>query len=166
MARVDDRRVLSGIVHALKDCGRRADCPREVCGPKKTLCNRFVRRAERGVWEDIFSALAGAEDVPGKVFIDSTCIKGRRCAGGGKRGGLAHGTGVAKGGRNTKLHAVCYGHGRPLALMLTPGNVHDCKVAETCLTALVQSPTAARAYRNHYSGRSRSHLLFSKVRTR
>ena len=30
MARVDDRRVLSGIVHALRNGGRWADCPREV----------------------------------------------------------------------------------------------------------------------------------------
>ena len=37
MARVDDRRVLSGIVHALRNGGRWADCPREVYGPKKTL---------------------------------------------------------------------------------------------------------------------------------
>lgn len=86
MARVDDRRVLSGIIHALKNGGRWADCPREVYGPKKTLYNRFVRWAERGVWEDIFSALAGAEDVPERVFIDSTCIKVHRCAGGGKGG--------------------------------------------------------------------------------
>ena len=42
MARVDDRRVLSGIVHALRNGGRWADCPREVYGPKKTLYNRFV----------------------------------------------------------------------------------------------------------------------------
>ena len=31
MARVDDRRVLSGIVHALRNGGRWADCPRG-CG--------------------------------------------------------------------------------------------------------------------------------------
>jgi len=53
---------------------------------------------------------------------------------------LAHGIGVSKGCRNTKLHSVCNGHGGPLVLMLTPGNVHDCKVAETCLTAV--PPTA------------------------
>ena len=41
----DDRRVLSGIVHALRNGGRWADCPREVYGPKKTLYNRFVRWA-------------------------------------------------------------------------------------------------------------------------
>ena len=80
MARVDDRRVLSGIVHALRNGGRWADCPREVYGPKKTLYNRFVRWAERGIWERIFSALAGGEDAPDRLFIDSTCIKVHRCA--------------------------------------------------------------------------------------
>lgn len=53
--RVDDRRVLSGIVHALKNGGRGADCPREVYGPKKTLYNRFVRWAEPRIREGIFS---------------------------------------------------------------------------------------------------------------
>ena len=38
-----------------------------------------------------------------------------------KRGALAHGIGRTKGGRNTKLHAVCDGKGRPLVLLLTPG---------------------------------------------
>ena len=84
--RVDDCRVLSGIVHALRNGGRWADCPREVYGPKKTLYNRFVRWAERGIWEDIFSTLAGGEDTPDRLFIDSTCIKVHRCAGGGKGG--------------------------------------------------------------------------------
>ncbi len=83
--RVDDRRVLSGIVHALRCGGRWADCA-DVYGPKKTLYNRFVRWSERGIWEDIFSALAGAEEAPDRLFIDSTCIKVHRCAGGGKGG--------------------------------------------------------------------------------
>lgn len=83
--RVDDRRVLSGIVHALRCGGRWTDCA-GVYGPKKTLYNRFVRWAERGIWEDIFSALAGAEEAPDRLFIDSTCIKVHRCAGGGKGG--------------------------------------------------------------------------------
>ena len=84
-ARVDDRRVLSGIVHALRCGGRWADCA-DVYGPKKTLYNRFVRWAGRGVWDGIFSALAGADGVPDRPFIDSSCIKVHRCAGGGKGG--------------------------------------------------------------------------------
>lgn len=83
--RVDDRRVLSGIVHALRCGGRWADCA-DVYGPKKTLYNRFVRWSERGIWEGIFSALAGAGDAPDRLFIDSSCIKVHRCAGGGKGG--------------------------------------------------------------------------------
>jgi transposase len=43
-ARVDDRRVISGIVHVLKSGGRWVDAPPDY-GPKKTLYNRFVRWA-------------------------------------------------------------------------------------------------------------------------
>ncbi len=84
--RVDDRRVLSGIVHALQSGGRWGDCPEHVYGPKKTLYNRFVRWAERGIWEGIFSTLAGVDGVPDRLFIDSTCIKAHRTAGGAKGG--------------------------------------------------------------------------------
>ncbi|WP_425516635.1 IS5 family transposase [Sphingobium phenoxybenzoativorans] len=135
--RVDDRRVLSGIVHALRCGGRWADCA-DVYGPKKTLYNRFVRWSERGIWEGIFSALAGAEDAPDRLFIDSSCIKVHRCAGGGK-GGPWLMIGFTKGGRNTKLHAVCDAKGRPVVLILTPGNVHDCKVAKRCIEAMPPS---------------------------
>jgi len=79
---IDARRVLSGIVHALKCGGRWADCPRDVYGPKKTLYNRFVRWSERGIRERIFAARAGEEDAPDRLFIDSSCIKVHRCAGG------------------------------------------------------------------------------------
>lgn len=48
---------------------------------------------------------------------------------------MAHGIGRTKGGRNTK-HAICDAKGRPHVLLLTPGNVHDCKVAKTCIGAL------------------------------
>lgn len=144
MARVDDRRVLSGIVHALRNGGRWVDCPRELYGPKKTFYNRFVRWAERDIWERIFSALAGGEDAPDRLFIDSTCIKVHRCAGGGKGGALARGIGRTKGGRNTKLHAVCDAKGRPLVLLLTLGNVHDCKVAQRCMEALPRAALLRR----------------------
>jgi transposase len=84
--RVDDRRVLSGIVHALKSGGRWGGCPWYVYGPKKTLYNPFRRWADKGVWERIFSDLAGVEGVPPKLFIDSSCIKVHLTAGGAKGG--------------------------------------------------------------------------------
>jgi transposase len=57
-----------------------------------------------------------------------------------EKGAMAHGIGRTKGGRNTKLHAVCDAIGRPHVLLLTPGNLHDCKVARLCIEAL--PPTA------------------------
>lgn len=83
--RVDDRRVLSGIVHALRSGGRWSDCP-PAYGPRKTLYNRFVRWADNGTWERIFHALAGHEDLPSRLFIDATLIKAHRTAGGAKGG--------------------------------------------------------------------------------
>lgn len=52
--RVDDRRVISGIVHVLKSGCRWVDAPQEY-GPRKTLYNRFVRWAAKGVWRASFS---------------------------------------------------------------------------------------------------------------
>ena len=81
--RVDDRRVISGIVHVLKSGGRWTDAPRDLYGPKKTLYNRFVRWAAKGVWIGLFETLAQAGGPPSQVLIDSTAVKAHRCAAGG-----------------------------------------------------------------------------------
>jgi len=85
LKRVDDRRVLSGIVHVIRSGGRWADAPADY-GPKKTLYIRYVRLVERGTWEGIFSALAGADGAPDRVMIDSTIVKAHRTSGGAKGG--------------------------------------------------------------------------------
>ena len=94
--RVDDRRVISGIVHVLKSGGRWTDAPREIYGPKKTLYNRFVRWAAKGVWIGLFETLAQAGGPPSQVLIDSTAVKAHRCAAGGKEGSRARPS-VARG---------------------------------------------------------------------
>ena len=69
-ARVDDRRVISGIVHVLKSGGRWIDAPPDY-GPKKTLYNRYVRwaAAAKGLWVDLFHALARAGGPPVQVSL-------------------------------------------------------------------------------------------------
>jgi len=97
--RVDDRRVISGIIHVLKSGGRWVDAP-AVYGPRKTLYNRFVRWAAKGVWSDIFHALASAGGPPAQVLIDSSAVKAHRCASGGKGGSALRRSGAhAAGGR-------------------------------------------------------------------
>jgi transposase len=83
--RVDDRRVISGIVHVLISGGRWADAP-AVYGPRKTLYNRWVRWAKAGVWRRAFEELAAAGGPPIEVMIDSTWAKAHRSAAGGKGG--------------------------------------------------------------------------------
>jgi transposase len=78
-------RVISGIVHVLKSGGRWVDAPAVYC-PRKTLCNRFVRWAEKGVWTNIFHALGAAGGPPAQPLIDSSAVKAHRSASGGKGG--------------------------------------------------------------------------------
>ena len=83
--RVDDCRVISGIVHVLISGCRWKDAP-PVYGPKKTLYNRFQRWAAKGVWSKLFEALGTAGGPPAEVLIDSSAVKAHRCASGGKGG--------------------------------------------------------------------------------
>src|SRR6266850_488377 len=99
--RVDDRRVISGIVHVLKSGCRWADSPL-VYGPRKTLYNRFVRWAAKGVWLDIFHALASAGGPPAQVLIDSSAVKAHRCASGGKGGNSARRSAARAAGARRK----------------------------------------------------------------
>ena len=102
--RVDDRRVISGIVHVLKSGCRWIDAP-AIYGPRKTLYNRFVRWAAKGVWVDIFHALASAGGPPMEVLIDSSAVKAHRCASGGKGGNSRRRLAVpAAGGRQKSTH--------------------------------------------------------------
>ena len=57
--RVDDRRVLNGIVWVLRSGALWRDLP-EIYRPCTTCYNRFVRWQRAGVWDKIMEALAAA----------------------------------------------------------------------------------------------------------
>ena len=83
--RVDDRRVISGIVHVLKTGGRWRDCPAEY-GPHTTVYNRFNRWSRRGFWRAMLAALAQAGWIAETAALDATYVKAHRSAHGGKGG--------------------------------------------------------------------------------
>jgi transposase len=83
--RVDDRRVISGIIHMLKTGARWRDCP-AAYGPYTTIYNRYHRWSQQGVWFDVFQALTGMSGVWGGGAIDATHIKAHRSAAGAKGG--------------------------------------------------------------------------------
>ena len=77
--RVDDRRVLSGIVFVNRNGLRWRDAP-SAYGPYKTLYNRWKRWGERGVFVRMMEGLAAAEAEPKTVMIDATYLKAHRTA--------------------------------------------------------------------------------------
>lgn len=77
--RVDDRRVISGIIHVIRNGLRWRDAP-EVYGSHKTLYNRFVRWSRMGIFDRIFSGLVTRDLEPDTVMIDATHLKAHRTA--------------------------------------------------------------------------------------
>ena len=77
--RVDDLRVISGIIFVLNRGLQCRDAPSEY-GPHKTLYNRFKRWIEMGVFDQIFMALASQDGPPDQLQIDATHLKTHRTA--------------------------------------------------------------------------------------
>jgi putative transposase len=73
LPRVDDRRVISGIVYVIRRGLQWKDAPHGY-GPHKTLYKRFVRWSRRGVFKCIFAALAGEAGAPDRIMM-SHCLK-------------------------------------------------------------------------------------------
>ena len=92
---MDDRRVVSGIIHIIRNGLRWRDAP-EVYGPHKTFYNRFVRWSRMGVFDRIFASLAAEDGPPEQVMIDSTHLKVHRTAASLLKGGIRPVTLVAR----------------------------------------------------------------------
>ena len=79
MPRVDDRRVLSGIIFVIRNGLRWRDAPKDY-GPHKTIYNRFIRWSRMGVFNRIFAALSAMGGKPDRLMIDATHLKAHRTA--------------------------------------------------------------------------------------
>ncbi len=77
--RVDDRRIISGIIFVLKNGLRWRDAPKDY-GPHKTIYNRFIRWSKLGVFNQIFMALVAEGGEPNELMIDATHLKAHRTA--------------------------------------------------------------------------------------
>jgi transposase len=130
--RVDDRRVLSGIIYVIRHGLQWRDAP-PAYGPHKTLYNRFVRWSVRP-----HLRRPGGRGRPA-VAADDRCHASEgashRCQP-AQKGAFPRCIGRTKGGLNAKLHAVCDGQGRPVVLLLTEGQASDHRGAALMLPRL------------------------------
>lgn len=86
--RVDDRRVISGILHRYRE-GLRWRAVPVAYGPRTTLFNRFNRWSEKGIWQALLTALAACDDPLDCAMVDSTAVRAHRSAAGAKGGSSA-----------------------------------------------------------------------------
>ena len=77
--RIDDRRVLSGIIYIQRNGLMWKDAPRDY-GPHKTLYNRWKRWSRMGVFATIMTELAAEAQQTEMVMIDATHLKAHRTA--------------------------------------------------------------------------------------
>ncbi|MFH5927500.1 IS5 family transposase [Roseomonas xinghualingensis] len=155
--RVDDRRVLSGIIYVIRNGLQWRDTP-AAYGSHKTLYNRFVRWSRMGVFDRIFAA--GRRGRPARAPDDRQhppqgTPHGRQSP---QKGAFPRCIGRTKGGLNSKLHAACDGQGRPVVLLLTEGQASDHRGAALLLPKL---PPARELIgdRGYDSGRLRAELV-------
>ena len=146
--RVDDRRVLSGIIFINRNGLRWRDAPSEY-GPPKTLYNRWKRWSDKGVFARMLLELASQSSETGTLMIDATHLKAHRTASSlGLKRGRGRLIGRTKGGLNSKLHAVTDALGRPIRMFLSGGQTSDYTGARALVGSLPKAQTllADRGY--------------------
>ena len=77
--RVDDRRIVSGIIFVIRNGLRWRDVPADY-GPHKTIYNRFIRWSRLGVFNRIFAELVAKGGKPDRLMIDATHLKAHHTA--------------------------------------------------------------------------------------
>ena len=87
--RVDDRRVIPGMIDGIRDGLRWNDAP-NADGPHKTLSTRCVRWNRLGVCQPIFDVLANQGPKPSRLVIAATHVTAHRIAA-SLRGGAVSG---------------------------------------------------------------------------
>ena len=136
----------------------------ERFGPWQTVWKRHRRFSGDGTWDRIHTALLAHADAVGEidwtVSVDSTINRAHQhgtnlTRAAGHRGHCRitriccvepadHAVGRSRGGLSTKIHHVCDGKGRPLVLLLGPGQGNDSPMFPNLLSDGISSTAGAR----------------------
>jgi transposase len=119
---VDLEQVVIALLYLL-----RAGCPwRDLPGqiPWRTVYGYFAQWRDSGTWQAILKRLH--RGMHGRLFcIDSTYVRVHRSGANPAGGQALHAMGPSRGGLTSKIHAIVDGNAKPVALVLSAGNVAD-----------------------------------------
>ena len=152
----DHRLVLNGILWIDRTGAPWRDLP-EHYGPWQTIASRFYRWREAGIWDRILAAVQQLAEAEGRIdwevhYVDGTIVRAHQHAAGARGGdAAAEALGRGRGGFSTKVHLRVEGGGKPLALLLTPGQRHEA----TAFEALMEQGAVKRVGRGRPRRRPR-----------
>lgn len=135
----DHRLVLDGIPWSDRTGAPWRDLP-ERYGPWQTIASRCSRWREAGIWDRILAAVQQLADTEGRLdwglhYVDGTVVRAHQHAAGARGGGAAtEARGRGRGGFSTKVHLRAEGGGKPLPLLLTPGQRHEASAFAALMT--------------------------------
>jgi len=134
----DHRLVLDGILWIVRTGAPWRDLPPRF-GPWQTVATRCYRWYAAGIWDALLARLQQVADALGQLdwgihYVDGTTIRAHQHAAGARGGDAeAEALGRGRGGFSTKVHLRAEGGGKPLALLLTPGQRHEATVFEALM---------------------------------
>ena len=119
--RVDDRRVINGILFALRAGIPWRNMPDQY-GPWSTIYDRFNRWSKTGIWNTIFDAIVDSHNVD-TVMVDATSIRDHPSAAKLKKADKRRCQGRSRGGLGTIVHVASNQDGVTLKFELTLAQV-------------------------------------------
>ena len=119
----DNRLFVNAIWWIAKTGAPWRDLP-ERFGNWNSVFQRFNRWCKTGVFQTIMEKLQDPD--LGVLLLDSTVIRAHQHAAGAEGSSAeAEALGRSRGGFSTKIHVACDGLGKPVKIILTPGQNHD-----------------------------------------
>jgi transposase len=119
----DNRLFINAVLWIAKTGAPWRDLP-ERFGNWNSVFQCFNRWGKNGVFQKIMESLQDPD--LGALLLDSTVIRAHQHAAGAENStAQAEALGRSRGGLGTKIHVACDGYGKPVKILLTPGQTHD-----------------------------------------
>lgn len=107
----------------------------EKYGNYDSMRKRFARWSEAGIFKKIFEALASKAGKSNTATLDSTYVKAHRTSASLAYDGSPRDIGRSHGGLTSKIHLLANIEKKPLAFVITGGQVNDAKAGIDVISA-------------------------------